>query len=73
MESWNRQGRKTLRRNYARRFRYTPFSVGAALIWAALRGVKRKIANVRRPLLSSKKAIKPMVLLWPVGLFGINM
>ena len=37
----NRQGRKTLRRNYARRFRYTPFSVGAALIWGSVLGVKR--------------------------------
>ena len=34
-------GRKTLRRKYARRFWYTPFAVGAALIWATLLGVKR--------------------------------
>jgi hypothetical protein len=37
----NRLGRKTLRRNYARRFRYTPFAVGAALIWGSVWGVKR--------------------------------
>jgi hypothetical protein len=37
----NRLGRKTLRRNYARRFRYTPFAVGAALIWGWVWGVKR--------------------------------
>ena len=33
-------GRKDPRRKYARRFWYTPFAVGAALIWAALWGVK---------------------------------
>ena len=41
-------GRETLRRKYARRFLYTPFAVGAALIWAALLGVKRKIADLLR-------------------------
>ena len=34
-------GRKTLRRKYARRFWYTPFAVGAALIWGWVWGVKR--------------------------------
>ena len=33
-------GRKTLRRKYARRFWYTPFAVGAALIWGSVLGVK---------------------------------
>src|SRR5689334_3529619 len=41
-------GHKTLRRNYARRFRYAPFAVGAALIWVVLRGVKRKIPEILR-------------------------
>jgi hypothetical protein len=39
-------GRKNLRRKYARRCWYAPFAVGAALIWAAFLGVKRKIADV---------------------------
>ena len=39
-------GRKDLRRNYARRFWYAPFAVGAALIWVVPWGVKRKIADV---------------------------
>jgi hypothetical protein len=37
----HRLGQKTLRRNYARRFRYAPFAVGAALIWGSVLGVKR--------------------------------
>ena len=66
-------GRKTLRRKYARRFWYTPFAVGAALIWAAHQGVKRKIANVLRSPKSLKKRVKPIVFLSPAGLSGIYM
>ena len=66
-------GRKTLRRNYARRFRYAPFAVGAALIWGAHQGVKRKIANVLRRPKSLKKPIKPIVFLSSGGLSGIYM
>ena len=66
-------GRKTLRRKYARRFLYTPFAVGAALIWAAHRGVKRKIAIVLRRRKALKMLVKPIVVLSRTGLSGINM
>ncbi len=66
-------GRKTLRRKYARRFWYTPFAVGAALIWAGHRGVKPKIADVLRRPKSLKNRVKPIVLLCPDRLSGINI
>ena len=66
-------GRETLRRKYARRFWYTPFAVGAALIWAGHRGVKRKIAIALRSPKALKKLIKPIVFLCRQGLSGINM
>ena len=66
-------GRKTLRRKYARRFWYTPFAVGAALIWAAHRGVKPKIEAIFQAPNALKTAVKPIVLLCLPGLSGINM
>ena len=66
-------GRKTLRRKYARRFWYTPFAVGAALIWGAHRGVKPKITAVFQGCKALKTPVKPIVLLCQPGLCGINM
>jgi len=66
-------GRKTLRRKYARRFWYTPFAVGAALIWGAYRGVKRNFAILLRWPKALKKPVKPIVFLSAAGLCGINM
>ena len=66
-------GRKTLRRKYARRLWYTPFAVGAALIWVAYRGVKPKITAVFRAPNALKMPVKPIVLLCLPGLSGINM
>ena len=66
-------GRKTLRRKYARRFWYTPFAVGAALIWGAHWGVKRNFALVLRRLSALKKPVKPIVFLCLARLSGINM
>jgi len=66
-------GHKTLRRNYARRFRYAPFAVGAALIWGVILGVKRKIPEILRGLKTLKSFVKPIVLLCRPRLSGINM
>jgi len=66
-------GRKTLRRKYARRFWYTPFAVGAALICAAYRGVKPKIEAIFQAPNALKMPVKPIVLLCLPGLSGINM
>jgi hypothetical protein len=68
-----RLGRKTPRRNYARRFRYAPFAVGAALIWVALQGVKRKIPKTSRDPKTLKRLAKPIVVLCGIGLSGINI
>jgi hypothetical protein len=61
------------RRNYARRCRYAPFAVGAALIWGVILGVKRKIPEILRGLKTLKSFVKPIVLLCRPRLSGINM
>jgi len=54
-------------------FRYAPFAVGAALIWADLWGVKPKMPIFRQTAKALKNRVKPIVLLCPNRLSGINI
>ena len=66
-------GRKTLHRKYARRFG-TPRSPWEARLYGTVEGtVNRKIAVIWQGVEGAKTPVKPIVLLCPDGLSGINI